>query len=279
MKSMRWLLVLLLVCALPAQADDTRKASFVVGADVDAQGVVTQTQVDAGVSKPIAGVIDLALKHWTFVPAQQEGKALPAHTFIKIKFEATTDASGKYTVTIRYVSQGPKWDYKLPHYPRDAMRDRVEGDVAVIGEMQSDGKTTISDSQMNVGKGDGASLLQEVKNLILKNKFIPELVDGKPVPARLRILVSFSLNGASSRLNSVGATLDRRRMGRSTSRGYCGVEKQTTSDDALEMPNEATRRFMASTGFEVGIHADRGWRSGMSSVLRPRAVNPIAMHL
>lgn len=53
---------LLLACSLSTQAADKREQSFVVGTDVNAQGEVTQTQPEANVDKPIAAVLDLALK-------------------------------------------------------------------------------------------------------------------------------------------------------------------------------------------------------------------------
>ena len=274
MKSMRWLLVLLLAWTLPAWADDTRQQTFVVGADVNAQGEVTQTQVDANVAKPIAAVLDLALKKWSFLPVQRDGKSLPAHTFIEVKFEAITDAAGKYTLTIRYVSQGPKWDKKfMPRYPPDAVRERAEGSVAIIGELQPDGKLTITDSRTSVGGRAGKLLVQAAKDSLLLDAYIPEQVDGMPVPARLRVVIHFNLN-------RVGAAFPERSRRRFTLKGYCGAAKQGSSDRGLfENMNDADRSFMEKTGFDVGAEVDRSWHSGISSVLQPRVINTVTMHL
>jgi hypothetical protein len=274
MKGTRWLLVLLLVWTLPAWADDARKQTFVVGADVNAQGAVTQTQVDPDVSKPIAAVLDLALKHWSFVPAQQEGKTVPVHTFVEVKFETIADATGKYTLTIRFVSQGPRWDKKFrPYYPKDAVNDRVEGNVAMVGELHGDGKPIITDSQTSVRGHPGQLLAQSAKDSVLHDPFFPELVDGKPVSARLRAFITF-------RLNVVNARSPQRGKGRFASGGYFGTSAPHSSDDAAaEDMDEAERNFMAKTGFDVGIGTDRSWRSGISSVLQPRVVNPVTMHL
>jgi len=259
---------------LPAWADDTRKQTFVVGADVNAQGEVTQTQVDAGVAKPIAAALDLALKHWSFVPAQRDGKSLPVHTFIKVKFEAIADAAGKYTLSISYVSQGPKWDNKFaPRYPPDAIRERAEGSVAIIGELQADGKLTITDTQTSVGGRAGKLLVQAAKDSLLLDTYIPEQVDGMPVPARLRVIVNFNLN-------RVGAAFPERSRRGFATKGYCGTAKQGSRDkDLFDGMSETDRNFMEKTGFDVGAEADRSWHSGISSVLQPRVINTVTMHL
>jgi hypothetical protein len=274
MKRMHWLLVLFLVWTLPAWADDTRKQTFVVGADVNAQGEVTQTQVDADVTKPIAAVLDLALKHWSFVPAQREGKAVPVHTFIEAKLEALADASGKYTLTIRYVSQGPKWEHlDVPHYPEDAIRMRVEGSVEAVGELQADGRLIVGDSRTSIKAREGKLLVQAVDDYLRHDRYTPETVDGKPVPARLRTLVRFNVD---QHLTPLPAHCKR-------SPGHipvCGDVNGDSSNDAPPDPPEAADRdFLVQTGFDVGITADRSWHSGISSVLQPRIVNPIRMHL
>lgn len=274
MKSMRWLLVLLLAWTLPAWADNTRQQTFVVGADVNAQGEVTQTQVDAGVAKPIAAALDLALKYWRFIPAQRDGKPSPVHTFIEVKFEAIADPSGKYVLTIKYVSQGPKWDKKfIPRYPPDAIRERAEGTVAIIGELQTDGKLTITDSRTSVGGRAGKLLVQAAKDSLLLDSYIPEQMDGMPVPARLRVIINFNLN-------RVAASFPKRNGRRLAPKGYCGTAKQGFSErDLFEKISETDRSFMEKTGFDVGAEADRSWHSGISSVLQPRMINPVRMHL
>ncbi len=274
MKSMRWLLMLLLAWTLPAWADDARQQTFVVGADVNAQGEVTQTQVDADVAKPIAAVLDLALKHWSFVPAQRDGKSLSVHTFIEVKFEAIADAAGKYTLTIRYVSQGPKWNKKfIPRYPPDAIRERAQGSVAIIGELQADGKLTITDSQTSVGGRAGKLLVQAAKDSLLLDTYTPEQVDGMPVPAWLRVIINFNLN-------RVGAAFPEKSRRSFTRKGYCGTAKQGSGDkDLFGKMSEADRSFMEKTGFDVGAEADRSWHSGLSSVLQPRVINTVTMHL
>lgn len=274
MKSMRWLLVLLLLCTLPAWADDTRKQTFVVGADVNAQGEVTRTQVDTDVAKPIAAVLDLALKHWRFVPPQRDGRSLPVHTFIKVKFDALADAAGKYTLTIGYVSQGPRWDNKFgARYPQDAVRDRAEGSVVLIGELHADGKLAITDSHTSVGGRSGKLLVQAAKESLLLDPYIPEQVDGIPVAAKFRMIVNFNLN-------QVGAAFPKRGVRRFASNGYCGTARQGPGNDSpLGRTSEADRNFLQKTGFDVGAEADRSWRPGLSSVLQPSVINPIVMHL
>jgi len=255
---------------LPAWADDTRKQTFVVGADVNAQGEVTQTQVDAGVAKPIAAVLDLALKHWSFVLAQREGKVVPVHTFITATLESVSDADGKYTLTIRYISQGPRWEHSnFPTYSPEALQIHAQGSVAVTAELQANGKLVIKDSRTSTTGRSGRLLTNGVDEALQHDRFTPEMLDGKPVPAHLRARAVFL---QLDRHNAVTTTHCKGPP--DTIPIWCQESRSESSP-----PMAADRDFLEQTGFVVGIDADRTWRPGISSVLQPSVVNPIVMHL
>ncbi len=264
--------VMLLACALPVRAADSQKQSYVIGADVSALGEVTKTEPESGVTKPIAAVLDLALRHWRFVPAHKDGRAVPAHTFITTTLEVVPDAGGKYTLTISYISHGPKWELSsVPVYSPEAMQIHAQGSVEVNAELQADGKLIIKDSRASDPGRGGRLLVKAVDDALLRDRYTPETLDGKPVPARLRALMTFRINESSkvTTTHCKGGPPDSIPIWCSAIEGH--------SDEAP--PAAADLAFLEQTGFVVGIEANRTWRPGIASVLQPSVVNPITMHL
>ncbi len=262
--------IMLLVCALPVRAADSQNQTYVVGAEVNALGEVTTTQPESGVTKPIAAVLDLALRHWRFVPAQKDGKAASVHTFITATLESVSGADGKYALTIRYISQGPKWEHShFPAYSPEAMQIYAQGSVEVTAELLADGKLTIKDSRSSATGRSGRLLTNGVEEALLHDRFTPETLDGTPVPAHLRD-------------RNVFLQLDRHNAITTT---HCKGPPDTIPIWCMESrgdstpPTAADRAFLEQTSFDVGTEADRSWRPGISSVLQPSVVNPITMRL
>lgn len=245
---------LLLACSLSARAADTREQTFVVGADVNAQGVVTHTQSEASVSKPIAAVLDLALKRWQFVPAQQGGKAVPVHTFIETKLEAIPDDSGKYSLRISYIRHGPTWDRHLPPgYPADAVRNHESGVIVVKGDLQPDGKIVVTDTLGALEGGNGGSLLKKAaKDWFLHHNVVPETVDGRPVAARISVWITFRLNAMV---------------------GGHGMQTGEPSYSTKE------KELLLQAGFKDSDFKTEIASPRISSVLQARTINPVIMHL
>lgn len=245
--------VLLLTCSFSTQAADRRAQTFVVGADVNAQGEVTQTQPEANVDKPFAAVLDLALKRWRFVPAQQDGKAVSAHTFIEAKLEAIPDDNGKYSLRISYIRHGPSWDHHLPpRYPADAMRNHESGVIVVKGDLQPDGKIVVTDALDALEGGNGGSLLKKAaRDWLLHHNAVPETVDGQPVAARISAWLTFRLNAM------VGG------QKRATSKTYSAKEKE----------------LLHQAGFKDSDINSKVGSPVISSVLQARMVNPVIIHL
>lgn len=245
--------MLLLICSLSAHAAERREQTFVVGADVNAQGEVTQTQPEAGVSKPIAAALDLALRHWRFVPAQKDGIAVPAHTFIETKLEAIPDDSGKYTLRISYIRHGPTWDRHLPpQYPADAVRHHESGVIVVTGDLHPDGKIVITDIRGALGGGGGSLLKKAAKDWFLHHNVVPETVDGRPVAARISTYITFRLGDmAGTQVTPTGKA------------PYSAEEKE----------------LLLQAGFkDIGIKTESS-SPQISSVLLARTINPIVMRL
>jgi hypothetical protein len=253
MKTFMLCTALLLLACSSARAADKREQTFVIGADVNSQGEVTQTQPEASVTKPIAAVLDLALKRWRFVPAQQNGKAVSAHTFVEAKLEATPDDAGKYSLRVSYIRHGPTWDRRLaPGYPLNAIRNYAAGIVAMRGSLQSDGRIVITDIRTALS-GNSESLLRKAStDWFLQHKSVPETVDGSPVPAQIRVYITF-------RLNALGG----------------GQEKS-----ASEGPHSAEEReLLHQAGFKDSEIDAKIGSPVISSVLQASMINPVIIRL
>jgi hypothetical protein len=254
MKGIMLCTAMLLTCTLTAHAADKREQTFVIGADVNTQGEVTQTQPEASVTAPIAAMLDLALKQWRFEPVQQDGKAVSVHTFIEARLEATPDDNGKYTLRISYMRHGPTWDRdQPPKYPEDAIRLRETGIVAMTGNLQPDGKIVITDTRSIVESGRGRSSLKTAAiDWFSRHVVTPETVDGHPAAARIRAYVAFRLN------EIVGGQVK----------------------PAPEVPyNAREKELLLQAGFKDSGNGEKIVSPEISSVLQTRMVNPVTMRL
>lgn len=213
-----------------------------------------QTQPEAGVIGPFAAMFDTALRQWRFEPARQDGKAVPAHTFIEAKLEAIPDDSGKYTLRISYVRHGPTWDRKLlPEYPADAIRLRETGIVAMAGTVQPDGKIVIADTRSVVEGGRGRSSLKTAAtDWLMRHAVTPETVDGHPVAAQIRVYVAFRLNQIGSGQAKPAPALP-----------YSAKEKEALLQIGFK-----------DSGDNIKIDSPE-----ISSVLQARTINPVTMRL
>jgi len=189
--------MLLLACSLTVQAAEKREQTYSIGADVDAQGHVTATQVDPDVPASVATVLASAVRQWRFVPATRDGQPVPAHTFIRAKLQALPNTSGQYNLRISFVGNGPKIGREAvqPRYPRDAIRARQSAFTVLAATVQPDGSLT----DMNVtSEYEGWPLRPYFKAAVLAAAkqwhAVPEQVDGQPVATRMRIPVSFTIN-------------------------------------------------------------------------------------
>jgi hypothetical protein len=192
--------ILLLFCSLTVQAAEKREQTYRVGADVDAQGHITATQVDSDVPASIAAVLASAVKQWQFVPAKFNGQPVPAHTFITAKLQALPNESGQFNVRISFMGNGPYLEHRDIHplYPRDAIRRLQSAFIILDATVQPDGHLTDMTAS---SKFANWPVLPSFKEAVLTDAkhwhVIPEQVDGQPVATHMRIPVNFSIERPS----------------------------------------------------------------------------------
>ncbi|OOG59276.1 hypothetical protein [Rhodanobacter sp. C03] len=193
----------LLSGSLSAQAAAAPKAfkhTYQVGTDVNTDGQIVQIQPDQDVPPPIVAILDETMKHWSFVPVQQGGKAVPVHSFISAEVEASENTDGKYAIRVTYLGAGPKLlgpkkggpDKKTgPDYPERVLHTLgPHGAVAVSHlDLTADGKVVVTDIQTDLG-GAQSDANKELFAAALKRWYergsaLPETVDGQPIAAKM----------------------------------------------------------------------------------------------
>lgn len=243
MKRVMFLIVgLLLASSLPTQAAQVRARTYVVGADVDASGHVTGTQVDADVPANIAGVLAGAVKQWAFVPATRDGKPVRAHTFIRAKLQVAPDASGHSTVRIYFMGNGPKFDETNvpPRYPLDAARAHQQAFVMLDATVQPDGSLTdmtvhSRSRHWPLPRAFTTSVLQAARQW----HATPERVDGQAVATHMRIPMNFTLSDQPLSAAQADAMREALREEMSTAKakgGHFGDLFQSDQPVALDSP-------------------------------------------
>lgn len=188
--------MLLLTCSLTARATERREQTYRIGADVDATGHITATQVEQDVPASIAALLTSAVKQWQFVSATRNGQPVPAHTFISIKLQASPNASGQYGLRISFAGNGPKFDRagRQPPYPRDAVRRRQAAFVFIHATVQPDGRLANMTVNSQFAEWPVSASFKDAALKIARTwHFIPEQVDGRPVATQVRIPVNFTL--------------------------------------------------------------------------------------
>jgi TonB family protein len=219
MKSIKLLAAaLLLACSVSTQAAQVREHTYVVGADVDAAGRITATQVDTDVPASIADLLTSAVKHWEFVPATQDGHPVPAHTFIWAKLLAVPDDHGQDELRLEFVGNGPRLDKTNPHprYPREAARAGKQAFMFLDATVQPDGSLTDMTVRSQFANSPvGPSFEHAVLAAAKDWHATAEQVDGRPVATHMRIPVNFTLGAREltpEEAGSLGTAAGRRRL-------------------------------------------------------------------
>jgi TonB family protein len=234
--------MLLPACSLTVRDVEKHEQTYTVGADVDAQGHITATQVDPDVPASIAAPLSAAVKQWQFTPATLNGRPVPAHTFIKARLQLLADPSGQNYLHISFTDNGPWLNPQgggQPEYPMEAIRARRSAVVIVEATVQPDGSLT----DMNLSnKVEGQPLPNYFKTAVLAAakqwRAIPEQVDGQPVATRMRIPVTFSLEPVTFSPQSETFTSERVKIPRKATRKKTATENAEAARPSIPLPSE-----------------------------------------
>jgi TonB family protein len=226
--------MLLLACSLTVRAAEKREQTYKVGADVNAQGHITATQVEPGVPASIAAALSAAVKQWQFTPATLDGRPVPAHTFISARLQALPNTSGQYNLRVSFKGNGPIIDLHSvhPQYPREAIRTRQPAFTMLEATVLPDGSLT----DMTVSsRFKEWPLPPYFKTAVLAAAkqwhAIPEQVDGRPVATRMRIPINFTIEGETF-------TYEQAQVLRKAAREETATENAEAAQPSIPLPSE-----------------------------------------
>jgi hypothetical protein len=185
-----------------AAAPATRGEEFTVGADVDTQGHIVAVQADKGVSAQLATVLGQAVKQWRFAPLMVDGHPVSVHTWIRVGLLAAPRAGGGYTVSVRYIWNGPREDKDSkrvpPRYPYDRIRARDQAFVVVAATVNPDGSITDPVARSEVeGWPLAPTFAGSANAAVLRWRAVPESVNGKPVAGRIFFQLNYRVESGS----------------------------------------------------------------------------------
>jgi len=202
--------------SVAVQAADTspsewkRSEVYVVGVtDIDVQGKVEHVDLlpvrDRGskvLADQLAPLIKSTIAHWEFVPATENGKPAPAHTFVHGVVEFRPKGQD-YEARYVYIGNGPEIEEPTaPKYPRDMIEERTQATLNMLVLVQPDGQLTdvhLESATSTDGKRVGQFLVA-AKEAMSSWHAQPEMVDGHPVKTWVRVPISFDLRSNVNQL-------------------------------------------------------------------------------
>ena len=170
---------------------------FVVNEEGDAEDVVISRGVSSDLDEEAVRVVSEA----KFTPGMQDGKPVKVRMSIPITFKLKPDALSEEAagepkddayVVVEHMPElagGLTVLMQDIKYPEIARKAGIEGTVYVGFVVNEDGAT----ENVVVQKGIGAGCDEEAVRAVIKAKFTPGMQDGKAVPVRMTIPITFKL--------------------------------------------------------------------------------------
>jgi TonB family protein len=171
---------------------------IIAALDVDAQGRVVHAQLlGKDVLPQLQSLTEQATRDWQFVPATVDGKPAPARTYAIFNVEMH-ELNGSQQLRLHYLVHGPGRVFvEMPAYPAEMLRQLVEAAVVVDFTVNGDGN--VSDAHVVTAKTSGgvrgAAFYRAAVEAVEKDRFLPELVDGRPVVTHVREPYGFAIDG------------------------------------------------------------------------------------
>lgn len=192
-----------LLATVPGQAAEPAKRDVVtfaasVKVEVDAAGKPVKVEAPADLPAEIRGYIETRVASWQYQPARLEGVPQASTTYVSVNACAMPVAEG-YRLGVDFNGNGPRraGDLRLdpPMYPMLAHRAGTEATFVLILATDAAGKARIdaiehADISGRAGAGAFEPTLRRWAQGV---RFDLEQVSGKPVPARVRVPVLFSM--------------------------------------------------------------------------------------
>lgn len=169
-----------------------------VRVEVDAAGKPVKVEAPADLPEAIRGYVEKRVASWQYQPAKLDGVPQSSTTYVSVNACAVPVTEG-YRLGVDFNSNGLRTagDRGIPPpiYPPLAFGARTEATFILILSVGADGRVKLeqierADISGRAGAGEFEPLLRRWANTV---RFDLEQVAGKPLPARVRVPVRFSL--------------------------------------------------------------------------------------
>jgi TonB family protein len=175
-------------------AKSTCVISLVVGAD----GVPANVHVVHSAGEAFDAAATAAVKESKFEPGSLDGQPIPVRTHIRVHFSADHSAATPAIFQMRYRGSGDGQEADFPPavlhsvdpvYSDEARRKKIKGTVLVSALVTEEGVPT----DLRVDRSLGYGLDEKAVECVSQYRFRPAQKDGKPVAARVNVMVAFQL--------------------------------------------------------------------------------------
>ena len=204
MKTTLLFVLMLLVAPACMAGQDWKTAGTLITAalDVDAQGQVVHAQLlGKDVLPQLQALTEQTTHDWQFVPATVDGKPAPARTYALFDVQMRK-IHGSQQLRLHYIMHGPgRVFFETPAYPLEVIKQLVSASVVMAFNVNGDG--SVSNVHVVTAKTSrgvsGAAFYKASIAAVEKDRFLPELVDGRPVVTQMRFPIMFSPGGYDGR--------------------------------------------------------------------------------
>lgn len=212
--------------AIPVHAGEANASKVVafeasVRVEVDAAGRPVKVEAPQDLPEAIRDFVEKRVASWQYRPASVDGVPQAATTYVAVNACAVPVAGG-YRLGVDFDGNGARYfeDRRIPPplYPHEAQMRGTEARFVLILGIDAEGRgklEQVEDATFSGRRGSG-DFEPELRRWARTLRFDPELVAGKPVPARLRIPVTFDMapSGVAQRKALVDELQAKARMSR-----------------------------------------------------------------
>jgi hypothetical protein len=189
--------------ALPLAATAAMPPQMLVfRVSVDAGGrVVAATPLDERAAPALRQAAEAYARKLVFTPARKAGAPVPSQTHLSLVLATRPAGDGRFALYLERAVSGPGVA-KLVLPPKPKLRGEGQHatviarvDVGANGEPDMDSFEPVSVKLREDFGNSEARFLDAVRVSVRHTRFLPDLVDGAPVPARLTLPYRFGRGG------------------------------------------------------------------------------------
>ena len=184
----RWVAGVCFVGSFAAVAGQPRSQVYTFEVQLDAGGALVSATPLRDAGDPTIQQLQKELRNWVFRPAQQDGRAVPTSTWVRVTAMPAQDGDA---VKVLSAAAGPAPErLRAPEFPVAAQLRGGQGVVVLQLDMDAQGRiraVSVHDTVGKVSRAMAESAMASARSWT----FRPERVNGIPLAGRLLMPVCF----------------------------------------------------------------------------------------